>query len=205
MPASWNEGQWRSDFLAADQRSPASWNLDARTMARSQGLGRNRKKKHKICHHSPSCNRLLAYSSRLRHYRFADPSKIRPSESPELSSQNGNETTSEEDGKSSSPLSETPSFRATRPQISLASPSPSIRQRHLSESQSAESESEEASSGGIFDEGDRVSLDEMMVDLAGIMGPEGAAELWRLSELANVPLALLKHSHGILNRKQYHQ
>jgi hypothetical protein len=71
------------------------------------------------------------------------------------------------------------------------------------ESQSAESGSEEAASGGIFDEGDRVSLDEMMVDLAGIMGPEGAAELWQLSEL--VHLALVKHSHIIFNRKQYHQ
>ena len=172
-------------------------------MARSRGLGRNRKKKHKICHHSPSCNKLLAYSSRLRHYHFADPSKIRPSESPELSSQNGNETASEEDGKSLSPLSATPSFRATRSQISSASLTPSTQQRHSSESQLAESGSEEASSGGIFDEGDQVFLDEMMVDLAGIMGPEGAAELWRLSEL--VPLAILKYSHQIFDRKQYHQ
>ena len=177
--------------------------LGTMTMARSRGLGRNRKKKHKICHHSPSCNKLLAYSSRLRHYRFADLSKIRPSESPEPSSQNGNETVSEEDGKSSSPLGATPSFHATRSQISSASPSPSIQRRHSLESQSAESGSEEASSGGIFDEGDRVSLDEMMADLAGIMGLEGAAELWQLSEFGH--LALLHHSHKIFNRKQYHQ
>jgi hypothetical protein len=42
----------------------------------------------------------------------------------------------------------------------------------------AESGSEEASSRGIFNKGDQVSLDEMMVDLAEIMGLEGAAELW---------------------------
>jgi hypothetical protein len=171
-------------------------------MARSRGLGRNRKKKRKICHHSPTCNKLLAYSSRLRHYRFADPSKILPSESPEPPSHNGSENASE-DGRFSSPLDATPSFCVTSSQISSASPNPSIRQTHLSESQSEESGSEEASSGSVFNEENRVSLDEMMVDLAGMMGPEGQAELWRLRELLH--LALLEDSQKSINRKQHHQ
>jgi hypothetical protein len=38
------------------------------------------------------------------------------------------------------------------------------------------------SSQGVFDEGDRVALDEMLLDLGGMMGPEGDVELWRLRE-----------------------
>jgi len=61
------------------------------------------RKKRKICNHSPSCRKPLAYSTRQRHYTYADPQKILPSESLSSSStQNTNQTTNRTERTSNS-------------------------------------------------------------------------------------------------------
>src|ERR1700722_8825168 len=59
-------------------------------MARQRSAQPRRSRRHwKICHHSPSCGKILAYSSCLCHYRFADYSRMEdsltPSETPSAS------------------------------------------------------------------------------------------------------------------------
>jgi hypothetical protein len=69
-------------------------------------MARGRKKtrrRHKICRHSPSCNKRLAYSSRLRHYKFADPNRMLPSISSSPQPSNADETSSVDPASTDSP------------------------------------------------------------------------------------------------------
>ena len=153
-----------------------------------------KRKKKKTCCHSPSCNKILAYSSRLQHYRHTDPNKIQPSVSPESLRDNSDSDTSPITGS----ISPTPSIRPTPSQSSLSSPVTESIQAipHTlglglglglglarNNSQVSISESEQAvSSECDSDREDRVALDEMLMDLTAMMGPEGEADLWRIRE-----------------------
>ena len=171
-----------------------------------------KRKKKKTCRHSPSCNKILAYSSRLRHYRHADPNKIQPSVSPESSGDDSDSDTSPIAGS----ISPTPSICPTPPRSSLSSPvtesiqpipyspgSGSGLERYDSQVSKSESE-QEVSSERDSDREDRVALEEMLVDLTAMMGPEDEADLWRIrKDLLTLTSVILTHANA--HREQGYQ
>ena len=168
----------------------------AMTLHQGRRNRRRNRKKRKICRHSPSCNKVLAYSTRLRHYRYANLNRIQDSLSPESSGNNGSEDNggSYVDRTPSTHLS-TPSPASSASSTHLSTPSAHSSPPPMSHSSGSESGSDEntsdiidygyeqePSSQDVFNDEDRVALDEMLVDLKGMMGSEGEAELWRLRE-----------------------
>ena len=157
---------------------------------RSAPMARVRtRKRRKRCRCNPNCLKKLAYSSRLRHYRFADAEYILPSE-----------TGSSETGSSDVELSDLPLddlqdrdlSRRPRTSRSLQNPRNSIEVLHdqsddsdSSDYNSTVSIQEDHSDGEVewgLTREERLSLDEICDDLRGIMGPEGETEIWRLRE-----------------------
>jgi len=146
------------------------------------------RKRRKRCRCNPNCLKKLAYSSRLRHYRFADAQYILPSETGSSDLERSDTDDLQDQDLSRRPR--TSHYSVPKPKNSREPLCDEVDNSSSEDYDSSDYNSMVSTQEGSSDSEvnweltreERLSLDEICEDLRGVMGPEGDTEIWRLRE-----------------------